>query len=84
MRRTVVKTERYIPERAKFGAFGIIDTLECGHTVYHKGSTGYANYRECRECQDWLEGHNKYKSIGDKEEKWNPETQMPYWEVITR
>jgi len=82
MRRKVVATRTYKPGRTRSGAFCIVDTLECGHEIYNKGSSGYADSRECQECQFWLEGHTKYKAIGNMEEKWNSETLMPYWEQL--
>lgn len=84
MRRLVVSTRTYRPERTQLGAFRIIDLLECGHEISVKGSVGYASYRECRECQQWSEGHVGSKRIGDRWEKWNPETQMPYWEEVAK
>lgn len=79
MKRDVINTETYQPERTRFGALCIIDTLSCGHEVRNKGSAGFAEHRECRECQSWADGHTTFKSIGDMEEKWDPENQMPYW-----
>ncbi|MBA7693122.1 hypothetical protein ES703_101698 [subsurface metagenome] len=80
MKRLVVNTRTYRPERTQAGAFCIIDTLECGHEVYNKGSAGYAKHRKCEQCLSWLMGTTKYKRIGNQEEKWDSKTLMPYWE----
>ncbi len=82
MRREVVSTRRVKPERTIPSAFGIIDTLECGHEVYTKGSQGYARYRNCDLCESWLQGTTTYRAIGDKVEKWDAKTLMPYWEDV--
>jgi hypothetical protein len=77
MLRKVVSTVTTTPNCNLCGpeAFGITDTLECGHKVHVKGSSGFARRRKCRQC-DALRGGGSI-SVGDVEERWNPETQMP-------
>lgn len=54
----------------------IMDTLECGHLFFAKGSQGLASHRFCRECESLRDGAKV--RIGDEFEKWDEETQMPY------
>ena len=77
MYRKVIHTEYYRPERTVLGAFGIIDTLECGHKVRNKGSAGDANFRKCRECTDMMAGYTRFSILGNVVTTWDPETKMP-------
>ena len=79
MKRLVVTTETYRPLRSRHPAFVIVDTLECGHEVHTKGSQGYAKYRKCSQCQAWMNCPGMKLIIGDQEEKWDGNKQMPYW-----
>lgn len=82
MLRKVVNTVTNTPNCNLCGpdAFGITDTLECGHTVHVKGSAGFAARRQCRDC-DHLKGGG-YQRIGDVEESWDEETQMPVFTAV--
>ena len=77
MLRKVVKTDTNTPDCNLCGpdAFGITDTLECGHVVHRKGSAGFAMRRQCNDCDCLANGG--YISVGDIEESWDRETRMP-------
>jgi hypothetical protein len=78
--RRVIKTETM--ERKGFapGGFAIINTLECGHQVFTKGSAGYAEKRKCHECQRLEEGAVVTFTARNgtvTEERWDNLTRMP-------
>ncbi len=85
MLRKVVKTDTYDATvrcnlLAHTDAFGIKDTLECGHTTYRKGSAGFAMRRQCIHC-DNLKGGG-IAICGDIQETWDETTQMPKREPV--
>lgn len=81
--RKVIKSEEYKPIRTARGAFGIEDTLECGHVIYNKGSAGHANRRKCRNCTDFQLGYSHYSILGNVIETWDPDTQLPVRREMT-
>ena len=80
MLRKVVKSETYKPMRTAPGAFGIRDTLECGHVACVKGSQGFAKRRQCHTCDRLATG--MVGATGNIRETWDAETQMPKRTVV--
>lgn len=81
MLRKVITSETHYPV-ANFGCYhahSLVETLECGHVVCVKGSRGMAHRRKCHECTSHDNNELGIMTIGDIEEKWDPETRWPYW-----
>lgn len=88
MLRKVVKTDTTEPNCNLLAytpdAFGIVDTLECGHVVRRKGSAGFAQRRQCRNCDSLKNGGETiYGCEGDQiRETWDEASQMPKREPV--
>ena len=84
MLRKVVNTETSLAQCNLLAnvpdAFSIMDTLECGHITYRKGSAGFAMRRQCIHCDNLKGGGISIR--GAIRETWDDETQMPKREPV--